>query len=151
MAHLSRWQKRTPRWLGNADAAEPFAVEVKRLSEAELRAFFEGVAGIGGEYQVAQLLEVFSPCVRGPKGLLTIDGEEVADLRGLLTAAAGEFPGPDSLLGELVRLVQEVNGLGKGTPSGSEPQPGGSGGTAAAIATSTAAPAAGSQSSTAST
>lgn len=151
MAHLTRWQKRIPKWLGNDQAAEPFTLEVKRLTEGELRGFFAALQDLDQDRSAGKLVEIFSPVVRGPKGHLTVDGEEVTDLRGLLAAGADEFSPTDSLLGELVRLVQEVNGLGKGTQSASGPQPGGAGTTPAGPATPTPADAAAFPSSEAST
>lgn len=151
MAHLTRWQKRVPKWLGNDQAAEPFAVEIKRVTEGELRGFFAALTDLDQDRSPGKLVEIFSPVVRGPKGQLTVDGEEVTDLRGLLAAGADEFSPTDSLLGELVRLVQEVNGLGKATPSASGPQPGGAGSIPAELATPTPAGGAGSPSSAAST
>ena len=43
MATLTRWKRYVPKWLGNAESPQPFAVEVKRATFGERRAFIEAL------------------------------------------------------------------------------------------------------------
>ena len=125
MATLTRWRKYVPKWLGNAESPEPFAVEVKRATWGERRAFLEVLQDdkASDEARVA----MFLPLLRGPLGSLVIDGERVTTIEQLVSIALEETGDAGNLLGELVEAVLEGSALGKALRESSVPASGGSG------------------------
>lgn len=127
MANLTRWSKPIPpRWLGNSEDKQPFAMRYKRLTRGELRALGEALQAAPAEATPEQLAEVYGPYVQGP---LAADGGPVAltidelaipsgDLAGLFRACADELGAKDSLINEITdTLLAAVNGL-KGSAAG---------------------------------
>lgn len=125
MATLTRWRKYVPRWLGNAESPEPFAVEVKRATWGERRAFLEVLQDDKASDEA--LVAMFLPLLRGPLGSLVIDGERVTTIEQLVAIALEETGDAGNLFGELVEAVLEGSALGKALRERSVPASGGSG------------------------
>lgn len=125
MATLTRWRKYVPRWLGNAESADPFAVEVKRATWGERRAFIEALRD--DKADEAARVEMFSALLRGPMGDLVIDGERITTIEQLVKLALAETDDPGNLFAELVEAILEGSALGKAMRELSAPASGGRG------------------------
>lgn len=115
MATLTRFEERTPRWLGNAEQADPFRLRIRRMTNGDLREFFARYHALGEKGKAAtaaDVAELFAPVVQGPVGDLTIDGEKIETLERLIEVACLELVTfRDNLIAELLELVTSVNRL----------------------------------------
>jgi len=125
VAKLTRWRKYVPRWLGNAESAEPFAVEVKRATWGERKAFLEAVQDDKATDEAKAAM--FLPLVRGPIGELLIDGQRVGTIEQLVQIALEETADEGNLFAELVEAILEGSALGKAMRELSAPASGGRG------------------------
>jgi hypothetical protein len=114
MANLTRWKRRIPKWEGNELEAEPFAVECKRLTVDERAAMRERIGAIHKRESVETFGAVLGDYIRGPLGVLTIDGAPAPDtIPALVDSLATVDPiAYRALIDCLVDLVVEVNSPG---------------------------------------
>jgi hypothetical protein len=114
MANLTRWKRRIPKWEGNDEQAEPFAVEVKRLTVDERATMLERINAVRAKESVETFGLVFGDYVRGPIGVLTFDGAPApATIAELVDGLRPVDPiAYRTLIDCLTDLVIEVNSPG---------------------------------------
>lgn len=120
MATLTRWKRYVPSWLDNASSPEPFALEVRRATWGERRAFVAALQtadGLPESERAAHLVAAFLPLVRGPIGDLVVDGERIGTTDALLRVALDEPNVAGNLFTELVDAVLGESTLPKAPSS----------------------------------